>query len=166
MARSVIDQRTCDMSLLSGSMKAETFARKHGLQIPLSSRRRFPSGIQIEFSSVRHSLTNDFHAPAAKPFPIRSRYVCYFSYYPRITFVNEQSQHRRNDRAENLLSICQRVREQASRIQSTTNENIVLKNARKLIRSDIVTLTYERIYDNFSFGSFTIRTCTSKPRAL
>lgn len=116
ISNSAICHRTLSLPppLSPGSMKVETFERKHWLQIPLSCRR-FDSlpGIQIEFSLSRSNdpLTNDFFPPPSciRKHSHRSRYVSLLLFSNRFSFffffVNERSQHRRDHRGRNFTSI-------------------------------------------------------------
>lgn len=117
ISNSAICHRTLSLPppLSPGSMKVETFERKHWLQIPLSCRR-FDSlpGIQIEFSLSRSNdpLTNDFFPPplCIRKHSHRSRYVSLLLFSNRFSFfffffVNERSQHRRDHRGRNFTSI-------------------------------------------------------------
>lgn len=117
ISNSAICHRTLSLPppLSPGSMKVETFERKHWLQIPLSCRR-FDSlpGIQIEFFLSRSNdpLTNDFFPPPSciRKHSHRSRYVSLLLFSNRFSFfffffVNERSQHRRDHRGRNFTSI-------------------------------------------------------------
>lgn len=93
ISNSAICHRTLSLPppLSPGSMKVETFERKHWLQIPLSCRR-FDSlpGIQIEFSLSRSNdpLTNDFFPPPSciRKHSHRSRYVSLLLFSNRFSF--------------------------------------------------------------------------------
>lgn len=116
ISNSAICHRTLSLPppLSPGSMKVETFERKHWLQIPLSCRRWFPSGDpnRILPLSIERPVNERFFPPAlVYPQTFSSISICliiiilesFFFFF--FFFVNERSQHRRDHRGRNFTSI-------------------------------------------------------------
>lgn len=116
ISNSAICHRTLSLPppLSPGSMKVETFERKHWLQIPLSCRRWFPSGDpnRILPLSIERPVNERFFPPAlVYPQTFSPISICliiiilesFFFFF--FFFVNERSQHRRDHRGRNFTSI-------------------------------------------------------------
>lgn len=117
ISNSAICHRTLSLPppLSPGSMKVETFERKHWLQIPLSCRRWFPSGDpnRILPLSIERPVNERFFPPAlVYPQTFSPISICLiiiilesFFFFFFFFFVNERSQHRRDHRGRNFTSI-------------------------------------------------------------